>query len=186
MPFGLGFFATTGAGAAAGAYELIQSQVLGTSAASVTFSSIPSSFRHLQIRMIAKTNRTDNTAALPLLNFNSDSGSNYAWHALTGTGSSVVSLASTSTTGMRTANITNSNAAFNANNFGSGVIDILDYVSTAKNTTIRTLGGRDEANNISLISGVWLNTAAVTSLKLEDSGFSFVSGSRFSLYGLRG
>jgi hypothetical protein len=184
MPFGLGFFATTGAGAAAGAYELIQSQVLSSTTTSVTFSSIPSTFRHLQIRISAKTAQASTGVDTVRLRLNGDSGSNYAIHGLSGNGSSVSSFAVASHNLIA---ITGGAVRLNDTNmFGAAVVDILDYVSTAKNTTVRSLGGAAAStNSIDLNSGLWMNTAAVTSLTL--SAFTdFVSGSRFSLYGLRG
>jgi hypothetical protein len=181
MPFGLGFFATTGAGAAAGAYELIQSQVLGTSAASVTFSSIPQTYRHLQIRYVSQ----NSTSTVNQIQLNGDTGANYDWHILFGDGSNVFSSAVNNTTFWQFVTpFTADGASF----FGSGVLDILDYSSTSKNTTSRLLAGsvRGSSNQVRLLSGLWRNTAAVTSIALNANGNNFVSGSRFSLYGLRG
>jgi hypothetical protein len=76
-----------------------------------------------------------------------------------------------------------------ANSFGAAVLDVLDPYSTTKNKTLRCLQGVRAGTGpaIELRSGFWNNTASITSIVFtpETSG-SFVSGSRFSLYGIRG
>jgi hypothetical protein len=174
-PIPLGILAAAG-GAPAGAYELISTQVLASSAASVTFSSIPQDYKHLQIRISARVTTDDYVAKL---NFNSDTGANYAFHRLIGNGSSVASSASASQAFIWTAIYRSV-----ANQFTAEVIDILDYSSANKNTTTRHLGGL-ATDQVQLNSGLWNNTAAVTAINL--SGYSdWVTGSRFSLYGIRG
>jgi hypothetical protein len=188
MPFGLGFFATTGAGAAAGAYELIATQLITANTADLTFASIPQTYKHLQIRYVARGNNNVTNLRFRL---NSDSGTNYSNHSLFGNGSGVFSDNDTNSTSMQTTEFAHDGVL--ANVFGPGVFDFLDYSSASKNTTMRGLAGQDSANGdltprIRLRSAVWRNTAAVTSLTVfTDSGTGrFVSGSRFSLYGLRG
>jgi len=72
--------------------------------------------------------------------------------------------------------------------FAAGIIDILDYTNTSKNTTVRGFAGITGTTTpkIELKSGAWLNTSAVSSVTLFRSGLPFVSGSRFSLYGIKG
>jgi hypothetical protein len=76
-----------------------------------------------------------------------------------------------------------------ANIFTAGVCDILDPFETTKNKTIRALHGVAGSGSpgVFLGSGFRNNTAAVTSISLfPDSGQSFVTGTRFSIYGLKG
>jgi hypothetical protein len=187
MPIPLGIIAVAGAGAAgaAGAYDLLETTVLGSNTASVTFSSLGSysDYKHLQIRATIRTARSIN-GDFHYIRFNSDTGSNYAYHELVGQGSSVASSASTSQTYIqysRAPGTTNT-----ANVFSSAVIDILDFNNSSKNTTIRSLSGYEAATDaISLFSGVWLSTAAVTSITLLQPSFNTLAGSRFSLYGIK-
>ena len=188
MPFGLGFFATAGAGAA-GSYDLLETQVLGSAAASVTFSSLStyaSSYQHLQLRVTARTSRAD-TGDDIILRFNNDSTvANYRYHALYGTGSVAGSENAQVATGARFMQATGAN--FTASAFNAGVCDILDPFETTKNKTIRTLSGVPGSyDRIWLASNLWANTSAVTSITLV-SGFSanFVTGSRFTIYGIKG
>jgi hypothetical protein len=166
---------------------LIQEQVLGTSAATVTFSSIPSTYKHLQVRYVAGT--TDGTTSTQQirLQFNGSAASAYTAHNLQGNGSSVSSNAFTPF--LRTNILLDSAITGDGHGsgvFGAGIIDILDYGSTTKNTTVRALGGLTPNNYVHLTSGAWINTAAVTSLALTSSGTAFRIGTRFSLYGSNG
>jgi hypothetical protein len=178
----LGILSSAG-GVAFGTYELIESQILGSAAASVTFSGLAtyaSTYKHLQVRMAT---RTDGSIFEGYVRLNGDTGSNYAYHQLVGTGSSVVSGAATSITGFSM--FANAVSTSPANSFGISVFDLLDAYSTTKNTTGRALLGIG-AEFVYLRSGLWLNTAAITSIQFLINGSgNFVTGSRFSLYGIR-
>jgi len=180
-PIPLGILAVAGS-APAGAYELIQTQVLSSSASSVTFSSIPQTYKHLQVRLISQNDNSASTNAF--LRINSDSGSNYAWHYLSANGSSVSSSAAASQSSV----LFNSQSNGTANAFGSSVIDVLDYSAITKNKTVRIATSRSAPfNNIGLWSGLWADTSAVTALSFANTNStSFVAGSRFSLYGIKG
>jgi hypothetical protein len=187
------------AGAAVGFesdYELISTTVLAGTAASVTFSNLgdySSTYKHLQVRAVVRA-----SAAGDRVNgswrMNGDTGNNYAAHHLLGTGSSVVSsaLSSQNRANRAMGDATVPGAGATANSFGAIVVDFLDVYSTTKNKTSRTLSGQANGSNLrlGLFSGVWLNTASVTSITLltDDSGgdYNWVAGSRFSIYGLKG
>jgi len=171
---------------AAADYELISTTVLGSSAASVTFSGLGTSaaaYKHLQIRYTAKSVSSMFDVTMQI---NGDSGSNYAWHILYGNGSSALSAAGTSQTSARVGNAMQSDVS---NGFATSIVDILDFSNTSKNKTVRSLYGNvGSAGNtyVGLWSAAWLSTSAVTSLVFgSSSAFNFVTGSRFSLYGLK-
>jgi hypothetical protein len=181
----LGFLAGSGGGFESD-FELIESYVLSTTESSVTFTGLgaySSSYKHLQIRHAARSNAAFATLGV-FSRLNGDSGSNYASHSLTGTGSSVVSGSLTTQTRARSGMAAGSTVTANA--FGAGVIDLLDPYSTTKNKTFRTLSGNTGGTRIDLHSGLWMNTASVTSWQLLLDDGSFIAGSRFSLYGIRG
>lgn len=172
------------AGGAAAAYELISTTVLGSATSSVTFSSIVSTYKHLQIRTTYR--RADAGTMLAMLTFNG-SGTGYAWHRLYGTGSAVYSDATTSTTQILTFAGPSSNDT--AGIFMPAIYDVLDYASTTKNTTVRAFTGAEMNSSpdvVMLSSGLWANTSAVTSLTLASLAGNFAIGSRFSLYGIKG
>lgn len=171
----IGFWAAAGAGGAAGAYELISSTILTGTSTSITFSSIPSTYKHLQVRMVA-----GGVGVANINKFNSDTGSNYTFHRLLGDAGAVQSGAVPGQTFFWTPALSTT-----SNIFGAVIIDILDYASSSKNTTVRMFGGVPEGTGqVALNSGVWLNTAALTQFSIEGSTFSV--GSRFSLYGVKG
>jgi len=180
MPFGLGFFATAGAGAA-GSFDLLETQILSSNTSSITFSSLStyaSTYQHLQIRAVAKTDRSGADNDTVIMRFNGDSASNYSCHYLRGQSGSVSSGANTSETKILCRAIGATDG-----NFGALVIDILDAFETTKYKTTRSLGGYSNAI-LELGSGSWRNTAALTSILLDqDVGSNFLTGSRFSLYG---
>jgi len=172
---------------ATNSYESIATVSVGVGgAATAVFSSIPSTFKHLQVRFLARDNRAS-TADTIALRFNLDTGSNYRIHYLLGDGSSVSSggFAGTSLEVYRI-----SAASSGANIFGAGVIDILDYTSTNKNKTVRALGGVDQNGSGEIVfgSGLYFATpAAINSITiLPTNGTLFNEYSSFALYGIKG
>jgi hypothetical protein len=169
-------------------YELIESQILGSTATSITFSGLGAYsgvYKHLQIRMTARLTGSSGSAH-SLFRFNSDTGNNYATHVLGGYGTGVGSGSATSQNHIYIGSIMTSNQA--ASSFSGSVIDILDPFSTSKNTTIRSLQGAPGGTNdiIELRSGAWFNTASVTTISLTAVSDNYSIGSRFSLYGMKG
>jgi hypothetical protein len=121
-----------------GAYESIATETVGGGgSSSITFSSIPSTYTHLQVRCVT---RSSGAAANSVLTFNGDTGNNYASHWLTGNGSAASSGSSTSRASMYI-DILGANAS--GAMWSADVVDILDYTNTNKNKTIRVLAGQD-------------------------------------------
>lgn len=181
-PIPLGFWATAGAsGGAAGSYDLI-STVYGTgSSGTITLSSIPADYKHLQIRGSFKNT---STARDVLIRFNSDT-SNYAVHSLRSNGSTVTSGNQTSLTNIILDNGSSNSTTADATS--AVIVDILDYTNTTKNKTVRSMHGQKDSNTwIFLESGLWVNTAAVTSITLSAAANNFSTLTRVSLYGIKG
>jgi hypothetical protein len=178
LPWGL--LAASGAGAA-GSYELIATALVSTTG-NVTFSSIPATYRHLQIRVTGRA--TSNRGCF--LYFNNDFATAAASHDLRGNGSSVTSSSYTGQVGPGVQDMY-SLSTDTANQFGAAIIDILDYAQTTKNKVVRFLGGHTSSggSRINLASGVWISTSAVTQI-LVTGGNGFEAGSRVSLYGVKG
>lgn len=190
MPFSLGFWAAAGAGggAAAGAYELISTQTLTGTAASVTFSSIPSTYNHLQIRAVARTDRSGSADDLMMLRLNGDTAANYNSHYLYGAGGTPASASSLTDTYIRN-NMRVAGATFATSGFAPLILDILDYSATTKYKTVRSFSGLSgTTNEVTLGSGAWRNTAAITTIQfgMYLTSTNFVAGTRFSLYGIKG
>jgi len=170
---------------------LIQ-RVNGTgSSGSITFSSIPQTYQHLQVRIISRDTTATN-ADIPLNlrlgNGSIDTGANYARHYLEGNGTSVSAsgVASASTIQMIRAS---AGGGSTANIHGVSIIDIHDYTSTTKNKTVRSFNGVDfnNANGaLGLTSGLWMSTSAVNTLRVYLSTGSFTTSTSIALYGYKG
>jgi hypothetical protein len=168
------------------AYESIATVTVGAGGLStVSFTSIPNTYKHLQLRCLARTTAAvDNDAAF--LNFNSDSSANYAAHNLRGNGG--ITAASG---GVGSSTVIQRFAGGNQSsiNLGAAIVDILDYASTNKNKTLRDLGGYDfnGTGNIYFSGGLWINTNAITSITITTSqGGNWSQYSQFALYGIKG
>lgn len=157
------------------------------SSGTITFSSIPSTYKHLQIRYIARSSRAVTQNDMDIT-FNSDTGANYSEHYLNGNATSAGSSGSASTTRIRIANATTGSQT-TANVMGVGVIDIQDYSSNSKNKTLRAVTGVDAnggASSIFLSSGLWMSTNPITSVSFTSASGNFETSSVFALYGIKG
>lgn len=181
----IGYGAFFGAGVAT-SFESISTVTVGSGgAANVEFTSIPSTYAHLQIRIFGRSNRTSVIDAVNV-RFNGDTGFYYAEHWLYGDGSSALAYGSGGTSLMSTARIAGDSAGSNV--FGSIIIDVLDYTNTNKFTTIRSLGGTDNngSGEVDFISGLWRNTNAVTSITLyPGTSTDWKQYSHVALYGIK-
>ena len=171
----------TGGAPAVGDYESIQT-VTGTgSSGVVTFTSIPSTYRHLQIRATYFCSTTDNPY-MRVGNGSIDTAGNYSWHHLYGNGSS----ANANSNGG--SSFTYFGYSQNSTNPNVAIIDILDYASTNKNKTFRILAGQDNngGGEIALWSGSWANSSSAINTISFNTGGVFSTNSSFALYGLNG
>jgi hypothetical protein len=176
----LGIWASAQQGVnAAGDYESISTVTVGAGGSStITFSSIPSTYSHLQVRSLAKNSTTTNV----WMRANSDTGANYASHWIEGDGASIYS----------SKYISQSEGLFYGYNTASqssaAVVDILDYANTNKLKTTRSLTGTDYngSGNLYLWSNLWRSTSAITSLTIYSQAGTFTQHSSFALYGIKG
>jgi hypothetical protein len=185
MPI-LGIMASSMQGAV-GDYESIATTTLASSQSTITFSSIPSTYKHLQIRSIAKTDRAD-TDDYVLMKLNGDTAANYSWHILRGNGSVALSAGVANASNIRLEYAASGNSGA-SNIFAGSVLDILDYSDTNKYKTTRILNGMDLNGSgwIYFSSGNWRSTSAITSITLTPSfGTNFLQYSTFALYGIKG
>ena len=178
-----GLIASSISGNLSSNFDSIATVTVGTAQSTITFSSLPSIYKHLQLRYI-----TNNTSAAyyVLLRFNSDSGTNYASHQLTGNGTAASAGGTASNTLIE---LPRNSGTFSSSIMSTGVVDILDYLNTSKYKTVRSLGGYDTNGNgqaVDFNSGVWMNTGAITSITLSAVGGNYNTNSQFALYGIKG
>ena len=194
----LGTLASQFSGKPFSSYESIQTTTVGSGgSANIEFTSIPSTYTHLQIRYIGKTSRGTYANDALGMRINGDAGNNYSFHILR---TSETSNSATVVQGFGTQDKINfdygSMGASGGGNvfFGVGIIDILDYKNTNKYKTVRCLYGVDNNGTVSgvypitgISSGLWQNTNAITSIELNTpaTGASFTQYSQFALYGVK-
>lgn len=172
-------------------FESIASATGTGSSGTINFTSIPSTYQHLQIRALVRfTNGATAAATTFQIQFNSDTGANYAFHLLYGTGASASTGNSTSETFISSGYVVPYNAV-SSNTMGVIIIDIHDYKSTTRNKTVRTFGGCDNNsgdNNfaVNLTSGLYMSTSAIDSIQLKNGAGNWTTTTQFALYGIRG
>ena len=170
-----------GAGGAAGSYESIATLTGDGTATSLTFSSIPSTYKHLQIRAITNDASGEEVG----IRLNGDTATNYSHHYLRGTGASVNASGSATQARINFMGVTTNSTTI----MGATIIDLHDYASTTKNKTVRAFMGyeNNSAGIVYLSSGLWQDTSAVTSITLLNIGAAaFRTQTVFSLYGIKG
>lgn len=155
----------------------------------ISFTSIPSTYKHLQLRLIARTDRSGNPSANMVVRFNSDTATNYNGHALNAYVSAATASSSLTATSIGFNRITGATAG--ANIFGTSVIDIIDYANTNKYKTAKGIGGIDTDTTNSEVyfeSGLWRSTSAINRIDITSVAgtVNFVQYSHFALYGIKG
>jgi hypothetical protein len=159
-------------------YESIATVLVGSGGQStIDFTSIPSTYKHLQLRTMALNNAGWYRFVIKLNN--QSIGSTYNDHILGGNGSGAFADYEASTSKMGGSNQTNPAVS---------VIDILDYSATNKNKTLRGLYGFDNngAGQIQFASILWQSTNAINQITITDeNGNSFSQNSHFALYGIK-
>lgn len=156
-------------------YQIATTTVGAGGAANIEFTSIPSTYTHLQIRGIGLITSAGGFTA----QFNADTGSNYSWHQLYTEGSVVLANAGSTQTLMYIAY-----GAGSATSPNAFVTDILDYKDTNKYKTIRSFSGNDlnGSGGVQRWSGNWRSASAITSIKVTAS---FNQYSQIALYGIK-
>lgn len=184
-------FLGTGVAVSASSYESIATSTVGAGGtATITFSSIPSTYTHLQVRFIAKNAGTGSADDFfGNISFNSDTTyTNYNNHRLSGNGATAFGGAIQSAGNYALLGNAINSGTGTTSIFSGGVIDILDYANTNKYKTGRSLVGNDRngSGNIYFLSSLWMNTAAINRIDITCSGGNFTQYSSFALYGIKG
>jgi hypothetical protein len=161
-------------------YTALATRTLTGTTTSVTFSSIPATYRDLIL--VIEASPADTAFPAVWLRANSDTGSNYSFARMTGNGSATAVLANTSQTVLQIGSA-----------FGLGgttgsraniVAQIMDYSATDKHKSVLSRASTPN-NGVEAATSRWANTAAITTIQaLVSAGAGFASGSSFSLYGV--
>jgi hypothetical protein len=170
---------------ATSAFDTLGSVVLSATAGSVTFSSIPQTYTHLELRWSYRMTGYSGEASQAYIYFNGVRNGLYSLHTLRGNGSTATSSGNS---GLSETYIQfGAGSTATANAFGAGVTSILDYTNTSKNKTLRNIGGYENngSGSILLNSGLIPITAALTTFVITPQDGSFAQHSSFALYGIK-
>ena len=169
----------------ANTYSLIASSTVGVGgAATVSFTSIPASYTDLCVVFSGRSS-TDTPICYGKVTLNSDTGNNYSWKFLYGTGSAAASTGLSSTNGFQYVIIAASNST--ANTFGNSSFYIPNY--TSSNQKSITIDAVSENNGTvatqGMLGGLWTGTAAITRIDITETVLSFAQYTTAYLYGVK-
>ena len=162
-------------------YTPIATTTLGSSAATIDFTSISGSYTDLILVISGVSSSSDNI----FTRFNSNTASNYSVTRLSGSGSAALSDRATNATYM-----VNSNYGWPTTTAGeqNTIMQIMNYSNT---TTFKTVLMRSNraSNGVDALVGLWRSTDAITSISLSTNGFSGVAGwssaTTATIYGIK-
>lgn len=175
------------------AYDSIASTLLSSTNTTVTFSGIPQTYAHLELRIFGRINDSTSNGSL-YIQANNNSSNSYAYvtvqrfyginpSVITSPNDSAYTLSNCLPGG--TTNLIN----------GYSVTRITDYTETTKNKAIDSYWGwvtaesqagfANVAGRVGYTGGAWNNTSAITSLTITNQGPNFATGSMFALYGIK-
>jgi hypothetical protein len=162
-------------------YEPIATTTLGSTATSVTFSSISGSYTDLVLITNVACSTTNQEIYVKM---NSDSGTNYSLIQFNGNGSTVGSLLRTSQAQGNICKVIGPVSAFET-------VTVTHFQNYSNSTTYKTWlsragrPGTTNAQGTEMLIGLWRSTSAITALEISISGGTFSSGSTFTLYGIK-
>lgn len=169
-------------------YDSIATQIVGSGGASyVEFTSIPQTYKHLELSYVGRQTGSGNVYGRMSVNGDT-TNTNYTGHDFFAYSAGAAASHYGNQSGLAIQKFSGSDSP--TGTFGSGVVTILDYTSTSKNKVSLCWGGVVQNNTsqpeVDLVSGLWLNTNAVTSLRISPSGNNWAEGTQFALYGIKG
>ena len=167
----------------ASTYTPIATTTLGTTASSVTFSSIPSTYTDLVLFASPAITSGNDNMRIQVGNGSVDGGSNYSYTALTGNGSTAVSARASSETTM----LTDYNGYMQTTvGAVTKVINFMNYSNTTTNKTV-LMRSNNAATGTDALVALWRSTAAINIMTFYVAGgaTTFKAGSTFTLYGVK-
>ena len=169
-----------------GDYESIATASGTGASGTISFTSIPSTYTHLQLRMFSRDDAAG-TEGNYIVQFNNDTAANYNSHYLEGSGAAVAAGVNTTKTYIYAFPYPQNSVT--ASVYGGLILDILDYANTNKYKTSRALGGYDANGSgyVDFTSGLWMSTSAINRVDIKTMGAgNWTTASRFALYGIKG
>ena len=158
-------------------YTPLATVTLGSSASSVTFSSIPATYRDL---ILVVGNLTGSATNSLYLRLNGDTGSNYSFVYMNAVSGGTVSSSGTNNLGLF---LGSANAGISSTERQTSIANIMDYSATDKHKT--ALARWNQTAEVAAIASRWASTSAITSLQVYiNGGATMGTGTTASLYGV--
>jgi hypothetical protein len=158
-------------------YEKIEAKTLGSATATVSFTSIPATYTDLVLVM---NGSITSVLANAVMQFNTDTGSNYSYTFLTGDGSSATSGRAASQTQI----LLNYYGYFDTVYGTNMIVQIQNYANSTTNKTLLSRAN-NSANGTAAVVGLWRSTAAINSMQIKTGSSTFTAGCTFTLYGIK-
>ena len=185
----LGTLAAQFSGKAFGAFDSIASAT-PSGPNTVTFSSIPQTFTHLQLRVMARMTTSNSGIGIFQVHLNSNSSNVYYLNFITAVGNDINATNSWGDSTAMWGLIYGTGTPY-ADTFAVTVMDLVDYSSTNKRKTIRaSMGGSNNENDsnseLRLANWTYQSSDAIDTITLTTTSGTFASGTIASLYGIKG
>jgi hypothetical protein len=166
-------------------YENIATTTLSTSAADITFTSIPATYTDLVVIVFARSVATETQVAgfIRVGNGSIDTGSNYSRTRLLGNGSTASSARGSNLSNIPFDSITGANAA--ADVFSTTIIQINNYSNTTTNKTF-LMRSNEPGTFLTVAVGLWRSTSAINQVRIYgDNSANLAAGTTITLYGIK-
>jgi hypothetical protein len=162
-------------------YEPIATNTLGTATSSVTFSSIPATYTDLKLIVMWRGTHSGSSNNL-MGQFNGDTGSNYSYTDISGSGSAATSFRGSSQTKMNFGYVSSTESTI----FGMAIIDVFSYAGSTNKTTLCSYSyDRNGSGYVQRNVQLWRSTSAITSISILTNVSNFAVDSTFTLYGIK-
>ena len=159
-------------------YEKIATTTLGSAQSTITFGSIPATYTDLRLVVVGTI---ANAGYDVVMRLNSDTGSNYSFTYLGGTGSAANSGRGTSTTNIQL----NAGAGWSTTIPSMAAVDIFSYAGSTYKTILNLLSNdQNGSGSVNAIVGLWRSTSAITSVSVIGSSTNLQTGTTATLYGI--
>jgi hypothetical protein len=174
-----------------GSFESIQTVTVGAGGTStITFNSIPQTYKHLQLRSVARDASSGYDTNSFLIVINGDTSSGYARQGIAGDTQGNTYSYREYYTGLGYAGGIVRNGAM-ANLFAASIVTFFDYSSTDKYKNFMFLSGAtfngEAVGSVGSSSGIYVSTNAISSISFTSSqAANFLQNSQFALYGMKG
>lgn len=169
-------------------YDSIATFTGNNTTSTCTFTSVPQTYQHLQLRVCSPFNAQDGSIQLTFNGLTTP----YRNHVLYAKSTTVAAY---SVTYSQIDIMYDTNIGLSSQCAKVAIIDILDYASTTKNKVIRSFEGveTNTAGVVALNSGALFATSAITSITLRNQGNdgsygykNFLTGATIAMYGVKG